>query len=201
MKTGVGDAGSCDDRCQRYRAVKDVLRFCASSSRHRTPVCRRSNLRGLWRESVLLDRPPKRFANQYPRRLHGRGQGNSAAISPGGARGRGTRQRTTGAAPALSRKLLWGVHPRSRRPQHRGGLPPQAGVVRLARQRDAAPKRASIARRVLIVSLSVSISTSLQRTTAPWAMSFFSFTRCARPIGSAPAPRLAAAGISLPHTV
>src|SRR6266700_7196941 len=74
-------------------------------------------------------------------------------------------------------------------------------VVRLARQRDAAPKRASIARRVLIASLSVSISTSLQHTTAPWAMSFFSFTRCARPIGSAPAARLAAAGISLPHTV
>src|SRR5713226_1591035 len=49
----------------------------------------------------------------------------------------------------------------------------------MPRQRDAPPNMASIARRVLIVSLSASISTSLQRTTAPWAISFFSFTRCA----------------------
>ena len=40
---------------------------------------------------------------------------------------------------------------------------------------------ASIARRVLIVSLSASTSTSLQRTAVPWATSFFSLTRCARP--------------------
>ena len=60
---------------------------------------------------------------------------------------------------------------------------------------------ASIARLVLTVSSFASVSTSFQRTTAPWATSFFSLTRCANPIGSAPAARLAAAGINLPHTV
>ncbi|MGY3347841.1 putative membrane protein [Bradyrhizobium sp. USDA 4470] len=60
---------------------------------------------------------------------------------------------------------------------------------------------ASIAFRVLIVSLFASNSTSLQRTISPWAMSCFSLRRCARPIGRAPAFRLAAAGTSLPHTV
>ena len=59
----------------------------------------------------------------------------------------------------------------------------------------------SIARRVWIASLSASTSTSLQRTMAPCAMSFFSFTLWASPIGSAPVLRLAAAGINLPHTV
>jgi catechol 2,3-dioxygenase-like lactoylglutathione lyase family enzyme len=39
------------------------------------------------------------------------GQGNRGAISPGGARSRRTGQRATGAAPALSRKLLWGLYP------------------------------------------------------------------------------------------
>jgi len=34
----------------------------------------------------------------------------------------------TEAAPALSRKRLWGLYPWSRWPQHRSGLPPQAGV-------------------------------------------------------------------------
>ncbi|SFJ55347.1 hypothetical protein SAMN05216525_12819 [Bradyrhizobium sp. Gha] len=60
---------------------------------------------------------------------------------------------------------------------------------------------ASIAFRVLIVSSFASNSTSLQRTISPWAMSCFSLRRCARPIGRAPAFRLAAAGTSLPHTV
>jgi len=42
-----------------------------------------------------------------------------------------------------------------------------------------------------------SISTSFQRTTAPWAMSFFQLQPGAPgPIGNAPAARLAAAGIS-----
>jgi hypothetical protein len=43
------------------------------------------------------------------------------------------------------------------------------------------PNRLSIARRVATTSAPASISTSSQRTTAPWTMSFFSFTRCANP--------------------
>jgi hypothetical protein len=75
-------------------------------------------------------------------------------------------------------------------------------TVEFFAKRFAQPRNfVSIARRILTVSLSASISTSLQRTTDPWAMSFFNFTRCANPIGSAPALRLVAAGISLPHTV
>ena len=61
---------------------------------------------------------------------------------------------------------------------------------------------ASIALRVLTVSLLASNSTSLQRTTPPWATSFLSLTRWASPIGSAPAARLACCRHQLaPHRV
>src|SRR6266436_5306272 len=53
----------------------------------------------------------------------------------------------------------------------------------------ASTNAASIALRVLMVSLPASNSTSAQPTTAPCATLFFSVRRCASPIGSAPAFR------------
>ncbi len=139
------------------------------------------------------------------------------------------RHRQSAPSPACGGGLGWGLSPRviswrepppaalsARRP------PPQAGeakgsprtalrrlhIMRLPWQRAGRGESeryrenaCSIALRVLIVSLLSSTSTSLHRTTAPWATSFFSLTRCASPIGNAPAARLAEAGISLPHTV
>src|SRR5215207_7827077 len=83
------------------------------------------------------------------------------------------------------------------------GYAERGGVSSHGARRDhrRVENAASIARRVLMVSLFSSTSTSLQRTTAPWATSLVSLTRWASPIGSAPAERLFRAGISLPHTV
>src|SRR5579864_3325990 len=64
----------------------------------------------------------------------------------------------------------------------------------------AGAKRRSMLRRAPTASVS-GISASAQRTISPEAMSRFSVTLCARPIGSAPSARLRTAGTSLPQTV
>ncbi len=67
---------------------------------------------------------------------------------------------------------------------------PVSGESFLPSVHDRVENAASMALRVLMVSLLASTSTSLQRTTAPCAMLFFNLTRWASPIGSAPAARL-----------
>ena len=79
------------------------------------------------REAVLLDRIGSQAERRDPCRLRRRHARRGRRLPSRGARRRRPGQRRAGPEAALPRQLLRRFRPRSRRQQHRGGLP-QAGM-------------------------------------------------------------------------